>query len=140
MSDIVSARIFCVVTASYRTATSDYIYISDDGSVWSGDVTAAPWFTDFTANPGKVSLTFGTGVTGDRVMFIAKSLRQGSVSGVVGAEVRIADISEYINKFDLAPNGYGLLLDKDLRVVAHAQLRDNSEKADKYFLAPMESV
>ena len=135
-ANIIPSRVFCVVTDAVQTADSEYVYLSDDSSHFNGDVTTTAWFTDVAKNPGEVSVTFGTGVTGERVMFLAKKLLQGSVSGIVGVEISVADISDYINEFKLAPGGYGLLLDKDFRVVAHDTLRHGGENGDKYFLIP----
>jgi signal transduction histidine kinase/CheY-like chemotaxis protein len=85
--------------------------------------TERPWYQYAIAANGEVVETppYIDSVTGKSVFAYVRSLLddEGKLLGVVGLDVQISAIGQYIVETALAQGGYGMLLGKDLEMLAH---------------------
>ena len=81
-----------------------------------------PWYVLGRKNPGQIMITdpYRSVTSPDINIGIVTALldEQNNVYGVVGMDITLADLTDYINKVKVGHNGYMLLLDKNGTVLA----------------------
>ncbi|MDR1885513.1 MAG: response regulator [Synergistaceae bacterium] len=87
------------------------------------DVKSRPWYIAAQKGRGRVSFSppHPSARTGRMIVSAAKMLTGagGEDYGVIALDIDLSGISQYINSLQFAEGGYGMLLDSDLKLVAH---------------------
>ncbi|MDR1689707.1 MAG: response regulator [Clostridiales bacterium] len=121
------------ITAVYGAIGGEYV----DGDLWDPDTEydfySRPWYAGAKSERGHVSYTdIYTSYFSERpVISISKEFyaADGQAIGVLAVDLDIDYILEYVNTLNISSNGYGLLLNRDLEVLAH----HNSEMLGRSF-------
>ncbi|MDR2904338.1 MAG: adenylate/guanylate cyclase domain-containing protein [Helicobacteraceae bacterium] len=82
-----------------------------------------PWYKDALSAEGKLveSKPYLDSHTGESVVTYSKTLSHNGkeLDGVIGIDILLSKVAEYTNSIILIPNGYGVLLDQNLTILAH---------------------
>lgn len=86
------------------------------------DPTSRGWYKGAMATEGVyVESPYVDAVSGAIVFTVAKQIKDsdGTTLGVVGIDVSLASLSEYLNTIVIAQTGYPILVDKDFNILTH---------------------
>lgn len=106
------------------------------------DPTARSWYINSANNPDKVLITnaYVSQTTGRMVVTFTKAVvRNGSVVGVVAAEVNLDSVKALVMEKKVAKTGYGLILDSNGMFVIHPTIKPG-EYMQKINNGELESV
>lgn len=123
---------------------ADKRYIkSAEGTMAPGyDPTARSWYINSANNPDKVLITnaYVSQTTGRMVVTFTKAVvRNGSVVGVVAAEVNLDSVKALVMGKKVAKTGYGLIIDNNGMIVIHPTIK-SGEYMQKIDNGALESV
>lgn len=94
------------------------------------DPRARPWYKEAIASKGSpiISKAYQS-TTGDVVVTAAETiLRNGNVEGVVGIDVTLAELTEFIKQVRIGDTGYVMLVQDDGVILADPKIPDNNFK------------
>jgi signal transduction histidine kinase len=137
-------RIFNTYRVTHPVVSSVYMGRENGSSVRSHprerptryDPRERPWYKLAKANPGKVMRTdaYPSLTTPDVNIGVVRALvdEQGAVYGVVGADVTLINLTQYVLRFKLRPAGRIFLLDRSGTILASPEDSLRGRKIDEY--------
>lgn len=91
------------------------------------DPTVRPWYAGAMKDTAKVFIAspYVSRTTGDYVIAFSKILQDGS--GVIGAEIKLADLANAAGSVRVGERGYAVILDQQRKAIAHAEFESGAE-------------
>jgi signal transduction histidine kinase/DNA-binding response OmpR family regulator/HPt (histidine-containing phosphotransfer) domain-containing protein len=103
-----------------------------------------PWYVLGKENPGNIMITdpYRSVTSPDVNIGIVTALldEQGRVYGVVGMDITLANLTEYINSVKVGHNGYMVLLDQNGTVLASREKEANFKNIGNLYPRELESI
>lgn len=92
------------------------------------DVTQREWYKKAMASPGKIVLTDPYKDINNETQYdvtFAKTVEDasGKIVGVIGIDIKLAYVSDFIKKMSIGNNGYATIIDRNGVIIAHKDVK-----------------
>lgn len=91
------------------------------------DPTSRPWYQAAMKDSSKVAIAapYVSKTTGDFVISLSRTLRDGS--GIIGAEIKLANLEAIAKEVAVGQRGFAVLLDQQRKVIVHADFQAGAD-------------